>query len=67
MKKIIIRIRDLKSGQITRSLIFKGDVSIIITSMKLITVVEHDQNHKETKLNLTDDEAFTINNWGVLL
>ena len=64
MKKTYFRIRDIKSGKVVETLIFKGDVSIVVTSMKLISVIEHDKDQKTTKINLTEDQAFSINNWG---
>lgn len=64
MKKTYFRIRDIKSGKIIETLIFKGDVSIVVTSMKLITVIEHEQDQKTTPIKLTENQSFSINNWG---
>lgn len=64
MKKTYFRIRDIKSGQIVKTLIFKGDVSIIVTSMNLITVIEHESDQKTTPIKLTEDQAFSVANWG---
>lgn len=64
MKKTYFRIRDIKHGKVVETLIFKGDVSIVVTSMKLISVIEHDKDHKTTNIHLTEDQAFSINNWG---
>ena len=64
MKKTYFRIRDIKHGKIVETLIFKGNISIIVTSMKLISVIEHDIDQKTTKINLTEEQAFSVTNWG---
>lgn len=64
MKKTYFIIRDLKAGKIIQTLTFKGDVSIIVTSMQLISVIEHDNNQNTIRIKLTDDQSFTVRNWG---
>ena len=64
MKRTFFRIRDIKSGKIESTQIFYGDVSIVVTSMKLITVIEHNKDQKTTQIRLTDNQAFSVGNWG---
>lgn len=64
MKKTIIDIKEKQELKIVRTLIFKGDVSVIVTRPNGFMVVEMENNSKSTSIDLKDNEVFVIRNWG---
>ena len=64
MKKTFIEIRDKKSAKVKKTIIFKGDVSIIVSNMKGLMIIEHENNQKNNNIDLQEDEAFSVRNWG---
>ena len=64
MKKTFIDIRDRKSAKVKKTIIFKGDVSIIVSNMKELLIIEHENNQKSNNIDLQEDEAFSVRNWG---
>ena len=64
MARLYIDIRDRKqSGKVVKTLIFKGDASIIVTNLKRIEVIEHEK-HKSTLIDLEENNVFSVRNWG---
>ena len=62
---IYIDIRDKKqAGKIVRTYKFSRDVSLIVTSMDSILVIEHTKIQKNTIIHLSADEGFSVRNWG---
>ena len=64
MKKTIIDIKEKQELKIVRTLIFKGDVSVIVTRPNGFMVVEMENANKSTSIDLKDSEVFVIRNWG---
>ena len=65
MARLYIDIRDRKqSGKVVKTLIFRGDASIIVTNLKCIEVIEHEKQSKSTMIDLTEYQAFSVRNWG---
>ena len=64
MKKTIIDIKEKQELKIVRTLIFKGDVSVIVTRPNGFMVVEMENNSKSTSIDLNDNEVFVVRNWG---
>lgn len=63
MKKIKLSIYN-QNGQITRTEIFKGDISFIC-SKTLIKVLMLDTKDEKTFILSSDESGYSINNWEV--
>ena len=62
---IYIDIRNkAESGKVTKTYKFTRDVSLIVTSMSSILVIEHNKDSKNTLINLAENEGFSVRNWG---
>ena len=65
MKRTYIDIRDRnKSGQVVKTHIFRGDVSLIVVSMRQIEVIEMEKDARSTVISLEENHAFSVRNWG---
>lgn len=63
MKKTIIDIKEKQELKIVRTLIFKGDVSVIVTRPNGFMVVEMETS-KSSSIDLNENEVFVVRNWG---
>lgn len=65
MKRTYIDIRDKsQNNKLTKTYIYKNDVSVIVTSINRIMIIEHEQDHKTSFIDLTENETFSVRNWG---
>ena len=65
MARLYIDIRDRsQSGKVIKTYIFRGDASLIVTNMKRIEVIEHEKKSKSTYIDLEENHAFSVRNWG---
>lgn len=65
MKRTYIDIRDkLQYRKVTKTYIFKNEVSVIVTSIKRIMIIEHKHNNKTSFIDLSENETFSVRNWG---
>lgn len=61
MKTTFIDIR--QKCKIIKTYKFKGDVSVMVGS-HIVTVLEHDNGHYKTDIDLKSDETISVRNWG---
>ena len=65
MKRTFIDIRDRDQNcKIIKTYKFRGDVSIIVVSLKSFQVIELENSNKTTTIELEDNHAFSVRNWG---
>lgn len=65
MKKTFIDIRDSEQNcKVVKTLIFKGDVSVIVTDKNRFMVIELENDQKTTTFEIKNTERFSMRNWG---
>ena len=65
MKRTYIDIRDSEQvRKIVKTLIFKGDVSVIIIAKNRFMVIEHEEKHRSETYEIKETETFNVRNWG---